>query len=459
MPEPSSRDEARMPGGADASRQPVGPWLHLRSEDRMLMLVRCAVALGLGVWTASAPVTTPVRLHCALLLGVFLTYSVVLLACVSRWPQRRRGIYLGALGADLALLYFLFRDTGGISSPFMPAAFMLSALTAFHYGPALGVLAACATFALGIASNLSSFGERHWGEYPLLVIFVVLTAAYVGWIARREAQERREIEALHDELHAQARDIEKAYRRCRQVQDDLVHSERLATIGRMSAEMAHQVRNPLSSISLNLELLEDEIRYPTEGTGEESQNLIAAIRKEIGALADVTESYLRFAKLPPFRWEDVDLNDIVRDLTVFARPEIERRGIAVTQHLEKSLPPVRIDKRQFKFALASVVTNALEAMSAGGRLRISTSASNGTINLRIADTGVGIAREDVDRIFDPFFTTKQAGTGLGLSLTRRIVEAHGARIVCESIPNVGTTFSVSLPITGRGASETRHEKQ
>jgi len=456
MPASSSDGKAETVKAGAGDPHTIGPWLRFRSEDRMLMLLRCAVALGLGVWTVSAPVTTPVRLHCALLLGVFLTYSVILLACVSRWPRRRRGIYLGALGADLALLYFLFRDTGGISSPFLPAAFMLSALTAFHYGPALGVLAACATFALGMVSDPSSFGARHWGEYPLVIIFAVLTAAYVGWIARREAEERREIEGLHDEVRKQALDIETAYQRCRQVQDDLVHSERLATIGRMSAEMAHQVRNPLSSISLNLELLEDEIRDRTDGGSQESGYLIEAIRKEIGALADVTESYLRFAKLPPFRWEIVNLNDIVRDLAVFARPESDRGGIAVTQHLEKDLPRVRIDRRQFKFALMSVMTNAMEAMSAGGRLRISTSASNGTVALRIADTGAGIVREDVEKIFDPFFTTKQGGTGLGLSLTRRIVEAHGGRIACESIPNVGTTFSVSLPI--RGVSEASHDE-
>ena len=439
--------------GDGGSGRSATTWLELRSEDRMLALVRAAVVAGSGVWTALAPIETPVRIHCAVLLGVFLVYGGVLLVCVSRWRRWSRHIYLVALIADLTLLYFLFRKTGGIASPFLPAAFMLSALTAFHYGPALGVLAACAAFGLAMLGDVGNLSLRHWSELPLVIIFAVLTAAYLGWIARREAGERREIERLHVEVSDQARDIETAYQRCREVQDDLVHSERLATIGRMSAEMAHQVRNPLSSISLNLELLEDEIASVSYCYGEESRALIGAIRQEIENLAGVTESYLRFAKLPPFRWEDVSLNDIVRDLTVFARPEIDRRGVVVSHRLDDDLPSVRVDRRQFKFALMSVFTNALDAMSGGGRLRIKTAAENGSAVLTIADTGEGIAREDLEKIFDPFFTTKQAGTGLGLSLTRRIVEAHGGRIACESIPQVGTTFSVSMPIDGHGDPE------
>jgi len=430
---------------ANPSSEARFPWRQLRTEDRMLLLVRAAVVVGSGVWTAVAPISLSVRMHCAILLGVFLVYSVVVLECVSRWPRRARRIYQGALAADLVLLYLLFARTGGIASPFLPAAFLLSTLTAFHYGPILGVLAACASLGLALLCDVWRLSQRHWGEYPLVIIFAALTAGYVGWIARRENRERMEIERLHGEVVDQARRIEAAYDRCREMQDHIVHSERLATIGRMSAEMAHQVRNPLSSISLNLELLDDEMTSCPHGRSEESRHRITAIRKEIETLAEVTESYLRFAQLPPFHWERVNLNEVVRDMVVFARPQIKARDVTVTQHLDRTLPGVRIDKRQFKFALMGVLTNALDAMSAGGRLRIRTAADNGHARLLVSDTGAGIPRAHVAKIFDPFFTTKRAGTGLGLSLTRRIVEAHGGRITCESIPDVGTTFTVSLP--------------
>ena len=422
-------------------------WRNLRLEDRMLALLRAAVFLGAALWTALAPVP-PARGRCVLLLGVFLGYGLLIPYLVSRWRRHARAIYLAALAADLAFLYFLFGATGGIASPFLPAAFLLAALAAFHYGPALGVLAGCAALGLAVLGESSSLARRHWGELPLLVMFVTVTAAYVGWLARREARERRHIERLHEELHARARDVEAAYRRCREVQDHLVHSERLATIGRMSAEMAHQIRNPLSSISLNLELLEDEIAQLPHYSNKEGRKLITAIQKEIDNLADVTESYLRFAKLPPFRWETTDLNEVVRGIVVFAGPQMRQRAVTVSQRLEERLPPVYIDRRQFKFAVMNVLTNALDAMSDGGRLRIRTEANNGTVDLMISDTGVGIPPADMRKIFEPFFTSKQAGTGLGLSLTRRIVESHGGRIVCRSIRQVGTTFTVSLPVGG-----------
>jgi len=402
---------------------------------------------------AFAPVSRTVRGWCAALLGVFLAYSLLVMWLVFRRRERARAIYLGALAADLLFLYFLFGRAGGIAGPFMPAAFLLTALTAFHYGPTVGISAVCAALAAAVLNKPGVVLETHWSALPLVLAAMVLTAACVSWLARRAAGARRRVKLLHKELRARERDIKAVRQRYSEVQDHLVHSERLATIGRMSAEMAHQVRNPLSSISLNLELIEDEIAYLPQRSANEVRKLTAAIHKEIDGLAGVTESYLRFAKMPPFRWERVDFSDIVRGISVFVRPQIERRAMKLSQRLVAPLPPVRIDRRQFKFAVLNVLENALDAMSPGGRLRIKTGLNNGSVELTIADTGSGIPAENMERIFEPFFTTKQSGTGLGLSLARRIIESHGGRIRCESIRQVGTTFTISLPVEGRGNEE------
>ena len=346
--------------------------------------------------------------------------------------------------ADLTFLFLLFRETGGIASPFLPAAFLLAALTAFHYGPGLGVLAALSSLALAACSDPARFRERHWSELPLLLGSVALTATYVGWLAQREAAERRDIERLHGELRERAREAERSYVRCREAQDHLVHSERLATIGRMSAEMAHQVRNPLSAISLNLELIQDEIARGTGFSRAETSELIAAIQSEIDSLTGVTDNYLGFAGLPPLQREEADLNGVVREILVFARLRIEQHQVRVSQNLELALPPIHVDRRQLKFAIMNVVTNALEATEPGGRLRVTTRHEDGLVSLAVADTGAGIPRENRSRIFEPFFTTKQRGTGLGLSLAHRIVEGHGGSINCQSIWGVGTTFTISL---------------
>jgi len=419
-----------------------------RVADRMLALLRLAVFIGVAAWTVVGPIEPAVRRHCGLLLILFLGYGILILWLVHRRPDDAPAIYLCALFLDLAFLYFLFRETGGIHSPFLPVAFMLAALTAFHYGPVVGVLAAWASLALAVCSDTTTFGERHWGELPLLVGFATLTAGYLGWLAQREMEERRDIQRLHNEIQARAADLEAAYERCREVQDHLVHSERLATIGRMSAEMAHQVRNPLSAISLNLELIEDEVARGADLSGGEAARLIAAIQREIDNLAEVTENYLGFANLPPAHRQEVDLNELVRDILIFAHPQIEDRAVTVSQRLHEPLPPISVDRRQLKFAVINVLNNALDAMPPGGRLRVRTQGNGNNVELSIADTGAGIPAEDMAKIYDPFYTTKQSGTGLGLSLVRRIVEGHGGRIDCRSIRRVGTTFTINLPTNG-----------
>jgi len=429
-------------------------WRDLRAEDRVLGLVRIAVVAGALVWVSFGAVGAGVRLRSLPLLLVFVAYGALILCLVSRWPARSRAVYLGALVADLAVLYFLLAGTGGISSPFLPAVFLLAALTALHCGPVAGTLAAVVAMGCAALSNLDTLSHHHWSDFLLMLIFAGATAFYVGWLTKREASERRMIEALHEDLRARAAELEAAYARCREVQDHLVHSERLATIGRMSAEMAHQVRNPLSSISLNLELLEDEIARQANGSSREARELLSAIHKEVDNLAEVTESYLRFAKLPPFRWEVSDVNALVRDILVFARPEIERRSAVVTERLAEGLPPVRMDRRQLKFAVLGIVSNALEAVDPGGRLRVKTRMNGGGAEVIVSDTGVGIPREHLDRIFEPFFTTKPGGTGLGLPLARRIIEAHGGRLACESGEGGGSTFRSRVPGAGaRGGGE------
>jgi len=438
------------------SKQPASHgrlWEQLHSEGRMTAFVRAAILAGCAAWTVFAPISPHVRLHCSILLFIFFAYSTLVTWLIGRFRERSRAIYLGALAADLALLYFLFGETGGAASPFMPAAFLLAVLTAFRYGPVLGVFAACTALGLAIVSDVAALEELHWSEFPLVIIFMILMAAHIGRLAKLEQQERRDIESLHEELLARARDVETAYRQCREAQDHLVHSERLATIGRMSAEMAHQVRNPLSAIGLNMELLEDEMARLHGGSQVEARRLIAAIQKEIDNLADVTESYLRFAQLPPFHWEKCRINSIVQELLFFASPQIEQRGVVVSQRLEKDVPRVRMDRRQFKFAVMNVLGNALEAMGRGGRLRIQTHRNGLMANLIISDTGPGILVEDMKHIFEPFFTTKQSGTGLGLALAQRIVESHGGRITCRSIRQVGTTFTISLPMKHDSGSD------
>lgn len=248
---------------------------------------------------------------------------------------------------------------------------------------------------------------------------------------RVDASTPDEIGALGREFNAMAAALDEREQR-------LIRSERLAAVGKIAAQITHEVRNPLSSIGLNAEMLEEE----TEG---EAKKLARAIVKEVDRLTEITEEYLRFARLPRPKLEREDLGAIVGSLLAFLRQELEARGVTVELRLDPSLPAVAADEHQLRQALLNLLRNAVEAMSDGGRLTLEATAADArAVELTIADTGEGIAPEHLPKIFDPFFSTKEGGTGLGLALTQQIIVEHGGRIEVQSTPGVGTTFVVRL---------------
>jgi PAS domain S-box-containing protein len=228
--------------------------------------------------------------------------------------------------------------------------------------------------------------------------------------------------------------------------EQLVKSERLAAVGRIAAQITHEIRNPLSSIGLNAELLGEEVARFAEGEkAKEAQGLVRAIAREVDRLTEVTEQYLRYARLPAPRFAREEVNAILADLLHFMDGELRTRGIAVRRDLADALPAVEADENQLRQAFLNVLRNSCESMRSGGQLRVETSARDGVVRLTIADSGVGIEKKNLERIFDPFFSTKEGGTGLGLALTHQIIEEHGGSIACESEVGRGTTFTISLP--------------
>jgi PAS domain S-box-containing protein len=228
--------------------------------------------------------------------------------------------------------------------------------------------------------------------------------------------------------------------------EQLVKSERLAAVGRIAAQITHEIRNPLSSIGLNAELLGEEVARFGEGEkAKEARGLVRSIAREVDRLTEVTEQYLRYARLPAPRFAREEVNAILADLLNFMDGELRARGISVRRDLADALPAVEADENQLRQAFLNVLRNSCESMRSGGQLRVETSSCDGIVRLTIADTGVGIEKKNLERIFDPFFSTKEGGTGLGLALTHQIIEEHGGTITCESEVGRGTTFTISLP--------------
>jgi two-component system, NtrC family, sensor kinase len=250
----------------------------------------------------------------------------------------------------------------------------------------------------------------------------------------------------NDEIGDLAREFDAMAEAIQEREQRLIRSERLATVGRMAAHIAHEVRNPLASIGLNAELLGDEIAE----RGEEAKRLVASIIGEVDRLTEITETYLRFARLPRPKLERENIGAIVASVVDMSRGELAQAGVDVAVDISPGLPDIPADEGQLRQALINLVRNAREAMSGASsrRLDVSVREAAGRISIAIRDSGQGIVAADMSKIFDPFFSTKERGTGLGLALVQQILVDHGGQIEVASPPGEGTTFTLTLPVGG-----------
>jgi signal transduction histidine kinase len=263
-------------------------------------------------------------------------------------------------------------------------------------------------------------------------------------VARGDLEVRVEIER-DDELGALAAGFNHMTAALAERDQRLIRSERLATAGKMAAQVTHEIRNPLSSLGLNAELLEDEL-VPGQ-QGDEARALLKAMQDEIERLRGITESYLRFARLPQPSPEYGSLNQAVDAALTFMASEIAARGIEIEKRLEERLGDVLFDVNQIRQALVNLLRNACEAMPEGGKLLVQTEVASDAARIVLSDTGPGVPSDKVDTIFESFYSTKSGGTGLGLPLVRQICLAHGGEIHYEAKEGWGGTFAVTLPMS------------
>jgi len=231
------------------------------------------------------------------------------------------------------------------------------------------------------------------------------------------------------------------------IKNQLLGAEHMATVGRLSAQVAHEIRNPLSAIGLNAELLEEEFAAALKkgAKRDEALELLRGIGMEIERLTQVTESYLQLARMPRPDCRETDVNQMVRDLLTMLGQELQSRDIDVGMDFATPAPRAWVDPGQLRQAMLNIVRNSRDAMPKGGNLKVSTSRSDGLCAVEFIDSGIGISAESLPRVFEPFYTTKPDGTGLGLSLTDQILNENGGRISIEPAAPQGTKVVLHLP--------------
>lgn len=223
-------------------------------------------------------------------------------------------------------------------------------------------------------------------------------------------------------------------------------SDRLAFLGSLAGGLAHEIKNPLSTMTVTLQLLREDWESGSSPKERRTVQKIALLQREVNRLEGILNDFLRFARGPVLRPEDCEINEVVQEVLDFIEPEAVRYRVRVHVQLDPGQPRCRIDRNLVKQALFNVVINAQQAMEAGGgELIVRTRREGDRVRIEIVDTGCGIPANIVDKVFDVYFSTKRGGTGLGLPTARRLIEEHDGEIRVQSDEGKGTILTVLLP--------------
>src|SRR5713101_1812791 len=379
-----------------SERKPWHAIFRLLERDERVFAVLLAVVMVGGLATFGlVPLRPRHRIDLYSLVFWFAAYKVGIFALVTVNPRATRAIFVGALAIDLFLVFVLQSLTGGAESLFYHLFLPLVAVNAYYFGPWVGLGAAVIAGGLYAAS-------------------AALVPPWVGWTPPVMLAALFGLPAV--------------------------------TVGRLSLKVAHEVRNPISAIELNAEMLEDIVRARSDADMKEAVGLVTAIRDQVTALDALTEEYLAFARFPRPHFEEESVNHLVQELADFVRPVASRQGLTLRVEVDPNVPMMEIDRGLLRQAVWNLVKNGLEALSSGGELTIASHFDGEGVEIAVSDTGEGIPDDVGPQLFEQFFTTKPQGTGLGLSITRQIAEEHGGELRWANRAGRGATFTIRLPI-------------
>ena len=236
-----------------------------------------------------------------------------------------------------------------------------------------------------------------------------------------------------------------AYRRYTRLQARARHAERLAELGTLTGGLAHEIKNPLSTVQLNLQLLREDLD-PTHSTFSRLSSRLATVQKETGRLRDILDDFLRYAGKMEIDRKPTDVGRVLEDLVDFYAPQAQLQRVQLRVRRNDGPIIAKLDEKLIKQAILNLMINALQAMPReGGEIILSARLEDRRLVIDIIDTGQGMSPEVRNKIFDAYYSTKSGGTGLGLAISRRIVEEHGGKISVRSEPGKGSVFSLELP--------------
>jgi two-component system, NtrC family, sensor histidine kinase HydH len=226
-------------------------------------------------------------------------------------------------------------------------------------------------------------------------------------------------------------------------------SDKLNPLNTLAAGLVHEIKNPLNTLSVNLQLLREDLQKHDYEKDLKISRKVQLLQREVCRLENILSDFLRFAKRHKLRLEKCDINEIIDSVLDFIAPDVMQKSIRILKSFDAKLPNCYLDRNVIKQALLNIILNAQQAMPKGGELIVRTNKNGEYILIDITDTGIGIPHDKMHKIFQVYYSTKEAGTGLGLATTKRIVEDHKGTISVRSEAGKGSSFLIKIPIKNK----------
>jgi len=226
----------------------------------------------------------------------------------------------------------------------------------------------------------------------------------------------------------------------------LRRAENLASLTTLAAGVAHEIKNPLGSISIHLQLLQKALAKKSDASEKKTDKYFSVIKEEIDRLNRIVVDFLFAVRPMNLELREGDINELIAQIMEFVKFEMKQSNIVCMLELDENLPKILFDERYMKQALLNLIKNAQAAMPKGGVFTVATKFADNEIRISLCDTGIGISKEDLAKIFEPYFTTRETGTGLGLTQVYKIIREHQGEITVDSSPGTGAEFRIILPV-------------
>lgn len=407
--------------------------------DTTFLVLRILSLLGCLLWLYLVP-PSPTEINILLTaLACFTLYSTVCYLFIFLRPAWLKNVYLVSLFLDLVFLSYIVHFQSSLENSFFIGFYLLVCLHTVYFGLRFGLLVATLSALLYLSSIYSQLSSSAWVEVALRMTFLYLIALPVGLLSEKVKRDKNTVEVLNRELAESLKNL-------RSMQEKLIEAEKLSALGRLTAYIAHEIRNPLTALGGFARRLDKKL---TDDSPE--KEYVAIMIKEVARLEKILLDTLVYGKLSYTKLIRGDLNEPVSAAISLYRELCRENGISIIEKLASNLPEGKINREHVQQAMGSLIANSIQAMDKGGILTFKTGrvTKNNTpyLTIMVSDTGGGIEPDIIDYVFEPFYSTKKigSGTGLGLPIVKTIIDEHRGLIEVKNRPNQGTDFIMYFP--------------